>query len=116
MKILIVDDSLVHRSILRNHLRKMGCSDFVQAASGGEALEKLSNVDLVLTDWNMPGLTGQETVLKMREQNNSVKIVVITSDTDEKVKTQAIEAGANGIIFKPFSFSIINESLTPFIR
>jgi len=107
MKILIVDDSSVMRKIVLRALRKAGYGthDFDEAADGQQALEKVaaSPPDLILTDWNMPNMTGIELLEALNEKEVSPKCCFVTSEASEEMKSRARETGAIGFITKPFT-------------
>lgn len=108
MKALIVDDSLVVRTIIEKAVKPIGY-DVFHAGNGQEALnilaEHAATIELVLLDWNMPVLDGYQTV-KQIKANKAYKhlciIMISTESEDEKVE-QATTAGANGYLAKPFS-------------
>ncbi len=70
MKILVVDDSATMRRIIVNHLNQAGYTDLDEASNGVEALSRLSGVDLILTDWNMPVMDGLTLVKEVRHDPN----------------------------------------------
>ena len=95
MKILIVDDSTTMRRIIKNLLIKSGYSDILEAGDGQEALEVLegnTDVGLILTDWNMPRMTGIDFVKKVRgdERFGRVPIIMVTTNTSKVEIIQAI--------------------------
>ncbi len=106
LSVLLVDDSIVLRSILRMELQAAGfavCS--VQSGLDGiEALDSDQSYDLVITDFHMPGMDGAEFVERVRRhpRHNSVPILVLTAGADMHEKERARDAGANGWIVKPF--------------
>ena len=117
-KVLIVDDSAMMRKIVMKNLKEMG-ADFeaVEASDGEEALKafKGGGIDLVLTDWNMPNMTGIDLVKALREQDpqKKVPIIMITSEaTADKVK-EAVLAGANNYLTKPFTPDVFKSKLGP---
>ena len=115
MKALVVDDSTATRFILSKMLREIGF-EVVQAAHGGEALERLSgNADVVLAlvDWNMPEMNGFELVQAVRreERYNEIKIMMVTTETEMQQVVRAMEAGANEYIMKPFTKDIVIDKL-----
>ena len=105
--ILVVDDSKVIRDMIVACLRGIAGASFVHAASGLEAIERLSmeRFDLVVLDLNMPDIGGIEVLEFVRGQDalESVPIVVVTTRGDESSKSSAIEAGADRFITKPFT-------------
>ena len=105
MKILIVDDSALMRSILTRALEQE-CSDcdleLLEAADGRQALERLRDgVDLVLLDWNMPVLDGLELVEQVRKAGDETPIVMVTAISDPLAIEEACAAGVNDYLCKP---------------
>jgi two-component system, chemotaxis family, chemotaxis protein CheY len=119
MKILIADDSRVMRQIVTRTLRQAGFEghDLVEAADGQEALDKTTseNPDLVISDWNMPEMTGVEVLRKLRSAGNDVKFGFVTSECTPEMQRQAEAAGAAFFIVKPFSAERFDEVLTPIL-
>lgn len=100
--ILIVDDEPQIRRVMRTTLSSHGYS-VVEAASGGEALEKLraARPDLIILDVNMPGISGLETCAEIRTSSD-VPIIMLTIRNSERDKVQALDAGADDYVVKPF--------------
>ena len=119
---LIVDDSSVMRKIVERALRQAGIDEMVvhEAGNGVEALEQLraGQVDLILTDINMPAMDGLELVRQIKAQNLApgVPVVVITTESSEEHVRQAIAAGARGYIRKPFTPDQVKERVLPLIQ
>ena len=113
MKILIADDSRVMRQIVVRTLRQAGFGDhdLIEASNGREAFEmtKSENPDLVLSDWNMPEMTGIEVLRQLRAAGNDVKFGFVTSESTPEMKDQADAAGALFFIVKPFSAERFDE-------
>ena len=109
MKVLIVDDSAVMRKVLRDALMKSDITDVGEASDGEEAVRAVieDSYDLVLMDWNMPKLSGIEAVLKIRRRGISVPIIMISTESEKARVLEALKAGANNYIVKPFSPEII---------
>ena len=109
---LIVDDSKVIRMVARKILQELGF-ETIEAADGDEALsaskEKLP--DAVLLDWNMPVMNGLDFLIKLREEPNGKKPVVVfcTTENDMSHITQALRAGADEYVMKPFDGDIIES-------
>jgi len=105
MKVLIVDDSAVMRKVIIRELTKNNISDFTEAADGIEGLEAASKeeFDLILMDWNMPGLLGIDVVRKLREAKVTTPIMMVTTEGEKNNVVIAIQAGANNYLVKPFS-------------
>lgn len=115
MKILIVDDSKAMRMIVSRTLRQAGYGDaeLHEAENGVEALAKVEEVepDLVLSDWNMPEMTGIELLTALREQGNLVPFGFVTSETNPEMRERAVAAGARFFLTKPFSPDDVAEVL-----
>ena len=105
MNVLIVDDSAVMRKVIIRELKKCGIEDVTEAADGLEGLEAASKheFNLILMDWNMPGLLGIEVVQKLREAKITAPIMMVTTEGEKSNVVLAIQAGANNYLVKPFS-------------
>jgi two-component system, chemotaxis family, chemotaxis protein CheY len=107
MNILIVDDSKAMRMIVRRTLRQAGFGDhaIIEANNGKEALESVrqSVPDLILSDWNMPEMTGIDLLDNLRAAGISVKLGFITTERTPEMRARASEAGASFLIVKPFT-------------
>lgn len=106
-EILVVDDSKVMREMVVACLRGLPDARFTQAASGLEAIERLSlsSFDLVILDLNMPDITGIEVLEFVRAQDKlrTLPIVVVTTRGDEESRSAALTAGASSFMTKPFT-------------
>ncbi|MGA8937679.1 MAG: response regulator [Acidobacteriaceae bacterium] len=115
-KALVLDDSRVMRGILSKILIARGFQT-VQASNGLEALEVMerdgSAISLVMADWNMPVMNGLEFVKELRTQARfaHVPVMMVTSETDIELVGEALMAGANEYIMKPFTADIVDEKL-----
>ena len=106
MRALVADDSGVARQLLIKVLQsECGFDDIVHAADGKEALEKASDgsYDLICLDWNMPEMSGIEVLQKIRVNDPTTPIVMVTSETEKARVAEAFELGATNYILKPFS-------------
>ncbi len=119
MKILIADDSRVMRQIVVRTLRQAGFGDhdLIEAANGREAFDmtQSENPDLVLSDWNMPEMTGIEVLRALRAAGSTVKFGFVTSESTPEMKDQADAAGALFFIVKPFSAERFDEVFAPIL-
>ena len=116
MRALIIDDSRATRGIIRKILKEIGFEVF-EAGHGFEALERLKQMgqtDIALVDWNMPEMNGYEFICEVRANPSykHIPLMMITSETEMGRMTQALVAGANEYIMKPFSKEAILEKLT----
>jgi two-component system chemotaxis response regulator CheY len=122
IRTLIVDDSSVMRKIVERSLRQAGLDPLVvyEAGSGIEGLEvlKAKSVDLILSDINMPSMDGLEFLRQIRAQNLApgVPVVMITTESSEEHVKQAITAGAQGYIRKPFTAEQVKERVLPLVH
>ena len=115
MRILIVDDSSTMRRIIINTLNKIGYSDYVEASNGREAVDKLAagSIGLVITDWNMPEMSGLELVKAVRanDQTRHIPLLMVTTNAAQEHMTEAIEAGVTNYVSKPFTPDTIREKI-----
>jgi two-component system chemotaxis response regulator CheY len=121
IRTLIVDDSSVMRKIVERALRQAGLDPLVvhEASSGTEGLEvlKAKQVDLILSDINMPSMDGLEFLRQIRAQQLApgVPVVMITTESSEDHVKAAIQAGAQGYIRKPFTAEQVKERVLPLV-
>ena len=106
LKVLIIDDSNMMRSMIKRSLRQAGLSvdETDEAGNGAEGLAALKGkpFDLILCDWNMPEMNGLE-FIKAARQSFKTPIVMLTTESSNDKVLQAMEAGADGYITKPFT-------------
>ncbi len=104
MKVLVADDSALMRHVLVKTLNEGGVQTVVQAMDGAMAVEKVAeeNPDLVLMDWIMPNMSGLEAVKEIRASGNNVPIIMCTTEGERNRIIDAIKAGANDFVVKPF--------------
>jgi len=107
MKILIVDDFSTMRRIIENVLRHLGFNDTHEAADGNSALAMLQNgnFDFLVTDWNMPGMSGIDLLKAVRADAKlaSLPVLMVTAESKREQIIEAAQAGVNGYIVKPFT-------------
>lgn len=107
MKILIADDSKAMRMIVKRTMRQAGLEghNIIEAENGREALEmaETQEPDLILSDWNMPEMTGLEVLLALRKAGSTIPFCFVTSEGSVDMRAAAEEAGALGLIAKPFT-------------
>jgi two-component system chemotaxis response regulator CheY len=106
------------RTIIRRSLEALGVSNIVEAADGNQAsqLFQPGSFDAVLTDWNMPGKSGLEVTKHIRGLDAKVPIVMITTEAEKTRVLEAIKAGVNDYIVKPFTTEILREKLGKFTQ
>lgn len=113
MKIMLVDDSRTIRNIQKNVLSQLGHTDVVEVEDGVKALASFNQQvpDLMLVDWNMPNMDGITLVRKIREVNKSVPIIMCTTEAEKSRVLEAIKAGVNNYIVKPFTVESLGEKI-----
>lgn len=114
MKFLIVDDSATMRRIVANSLQRIGFQDFEEAGNGVEALAKFNDsFEFVITDWNMPNMSGLEFVksLRGRTDGKSVPVLMVTTRSVKEDILQAAQAGVNNYVVKPFTPQVLKEKI-----
>lgn len=116
MRVLLVDDSNTMRRIQANQLEQLGVTDIIQAENGKDALEKLAAnmpVGIVLLDWNMPIMDGYDCLQGIRSDATykDVKVIMCTSESEKARVLEALKAGANNYIVKPFTPETLKEKI-----
>lgn len=113
MKIMLVDDSRTIRNIQKNVLKQLGHTDVVEAEDGVQALAKFKEEtpDLMLVDWNMPNMDGITLVRKIREINQTVPLIMCTTEAEKTRVLEAIKAGVNNYVVKPFTVESLGEKI-----
>ena len=114
MKCLIVDDSVIMRRILVNSLHAIGCTEIIEAADGEQAIALCTaDVDLVITDWNMPGMAGMGLVrgLRSNPETATVGILLVTSCSNKSDVVEAELAGVDGYVMKPFTPDVLKANI-----
>ena len=119
VKILIADDSRVMRQIVTRTLRQAGYEghDLVEAADGRQAYDTAvsERPDLVLSDWNMPEMTGVEVLRALRAAGVAVPFGFVTSESSDEMRQAAEAAGALFLITKPFTAESFRDALDPIL-
>lgn len=120
MKILIVDDSRAMRMIVKRTLRQAGFGDHEvdEAEDGKEALTMLQNstYGLLLTDWNMPNMTGIELAEHLKANGPKIKFGFVTTEGTPEMRARATDAGALFLIAKPFTADDFKAAIDPVIK
>jgi two-component system, chemotaxis family, chemotaxis protein CheY len=115
MSILVVDDMATMRRIIKNLLSQLGFKNTAEAEDGAVALQKLKkgHFDFVITDWNMPNMTGLQLIEAIRGDENMkhLPILMITAEAKKENVIAAIKAGANNYIVKPFPAEVLQEKI-----
>ena len=115
IKILVVDDMSTMRRIIKNLLNQLGYKNIDEAEDGAIAYQKLKKAkyDFVVTDWNMPNMTGIELVQKIRSdpELKHLPILMVTAEAKKENVIMALKAGVNNYIVKPFPAEILKEKM-----
>ncbi|MDY6829997.1 MAG: chemotaxis response regulator CheY [Pseudomonadota bacterium] len=115
MKILIVDDFSTMRRIIKNLLRDLGFTNTEEADDGVPALAMLqkNNFDFLVTDWNMPGMTGIDLLRAVREDEKTARlpVLMVTAEAKREQIIEAAKAGVNGYVVKPFTAAALKEKI-----
>jgi len=113
LNILIVDDSVLMINNIRAYAENLGHYVIGEARNGEEAVELCSklNPDLVTMDITMPNMDGLTAISKIKEFNENVNIIVVTSHGQEEIIMRALQAGAKGYILKPVSETNLNKTI-----
>lgn len=116
MKLLVVDDSSTMRRIIKNTLARLGHKDVLEGADGVEGWNQLDSnpdVEMLITDWNMPEMNGLELVKKVRADERFVDlpIIMVTTEGGKAEVITALKAGVNNYIVKPFTPQVLKEKL-----
>jgi two-component system, chemotaxis family, chemotaxis protein CheY len=116
VKILITDDSKAMRMIVIRTMRQAGLDGhkIIEAENGREGLElaKSEEPDLILSDWNMPEMSGIEFLRALRGSGSTTPFCFVTSEGSEEMRTMAAESGALGLIAKPFTPEAFADTLS----
>jgi two-component system, chemotaxis family, chemotaxis protein CheY len=115
LKFLVVDDFSTMRRIVRNLLKELGFTNVDEAEDGVSAMQKLKSgtFDFVVSDWNMPNMTGIELLRAVRADAalKHLPVLMITAEAKKENIVEAAQAGASGYIVKPFTAAILDEKL-----
>ena len=118
MRILLVDDSQTMRSITRSVLSTIGPHEVEEACDGRDALEKMRSFtpELILCDWNMPVMDGLEFVQTVRRADQTTPIIMVTTESEMSRMMQAIRAGVNHYVVKPFTPDLLRKRIQETLR
>ncbi len=115
MRVLIVDDFSTMRRIVRNILRQLGFNNVVEADDGSTAWEVLNRekIDFIVSDWNMPEMTGIELLRKVRasEQFGKLPFLMVTAEAQQENILEAVQAGVSNYIVKPFTADTMKQKI-----
>jgi two-component system chemotaxis response regulator CheY len=120
MNVLVVDDAATMRRIVRSLLRELGIKNVREAEDGEVALENLKyqKADLVVSDWAMPKMTGIELLRAIRQDDalKEVPVLMVTAESKKENIMEAIQAGVNNYIVKPFNSKTLEEKLNKIFK
>ncbi len=115
MRFLVVDDSSTMRRIIINTLNTLGYKEFHEASNGREGVERLATtpVDMVITDWNMPEMSGVEFIKAVRanDATRQLPVLMVTTNAAQDDIVEALKAGVNNYVVKPFTPDTIREKI-----
>ncbi|MEY2699639.1 MAG: hypothetical protein RIQ52_394 [Pseudomonadota bacterium] len=115
MRILVVDDFQTMRRIIKNLLNQLGFNNITEAENGKQALVKLQGggFDFLVTDWNMPEMSGIELVKAVREDPNlsELPVLMVTAEARREQIVEAAQLKVNGYVVKPFTAATLQEKL-----
>ncbi len=115
MKILVVDDMVTMRRIVKNILKQLGFANVEEAENGQEALQKLraDTYGFVVSDWNMPVMTGIDMLRAIRadEKLKSTPVLMVTAEAQQSNLVEAVQAGVSNYIVKPFTAETMQEKI-----
>ena len=116
MKILVVDDFSTMRRIIKNLLRDLGFTNTQEADDGNTGLPMLQSgsFDFLITDWNMPGMTGIDLLRAVRADSRLAKlpVLMVTAESKREQIIEAAQAGVNGYVVKPFTATTLEEKIS----
>jgi len=120
IKILIVDDFATMRRILKNILKQLGFKNLVEADDGTTAWDVLENqeIDLIISDWNMPKMTGLELLKKVRASTKykTAPFLMVTAEAQKQNVIEAVQAGVSNYVVKPFTAEAISDKLAKILK
>ena len=120
IKILIVDDFATMRRILKNILKQLDFKNLVEADDGTSAWDVLESqtIDLVISDWNMPKMTGLELLKKVRAsaKYKTVPFLMVTAEAQKQNVIEAVQAGVSNYVVKPFTAEAISDKLSKILK
>ena len=120
IKVLIVDDFATMRRILKNILKQLGFKNLVEADDGTTAWDVLEGqkIDLIISDWNMPKMTGLDLLKKVRSSDSYKKtpFLMVTAEAQKQNVIEAVQAGVSNYVVKPFTAEAISEKLSKILK
>ena len=120
MKVLVVDDMVTMRRIVKNILKQLGFGNVDEAENGQEALQKLKadTFGFVVSDWNMPVMTGIDMLRAIRadEKLKAIPVLMVTAEAQQSNLIEAVQAGVSNYIVKPFTAEIMQEKIAKIFK
>ncbi len=120
MKILVVDDMVTMRRIVKNILKQLGFANVEEAENGQEALQKLraDTYGFVVSDWNMPVMTGIDMLRAIRadEKLKTTPVLMVTAEAQQSNLVEAVQAGVSNYIVKPFTAETLQEKIAKIFK
>ncbi len=115
IKVLVVDDFATMRRIVKNILRQLGYENIEEAEDGAQAYTKLKGggFQFIVSDWNMPNMDGLELLKKVRSdpELKGLPVLMVTAEAEKEKVVEAIRAGVNNYVVKPFTAEILKEKI-----
>lgn len=115
IKVLVVDDMSTMRRIVKNVLKQIGYTDIIEAENGKDALSKLKSqtVGLVVSDWNMPEMTGIDLLRAIRADAvlKHLPVLMVTAEAQKENIIEAVQAGVSNYVVKPFTAEALQDKL-----
>ena len=115
MHVLVVDDFATMRRIITNILKQLGYDTILEAEDGAKALQimETEKVDFVITDWNMPNMSGLDLLMAIRasEDKKDIPVLMVTAEAMQENIVKAAQAGVNNYIIKPFDAKTLSEKI-----
>jgi two-component system chemotaxis response regulator CheY len=115
LKVIVVDDQLTIRSLVRAGLQQIGVNDVREFNGGAEALESLAlrPPNVVISDYNMPNMNGMDFLKAIRAnpQHKNTAFILLTGRADRDLVVEAVKAGANNYLVKPFTAAILKQKI-----
>jgi len=120
MKILVVDDFTTMRKVVRNLLKQGGYENVVEAEDGQAALRaiKSQKIDFIISDWNMPNMTGFELLKAVRAdaEISATPFLMVTAEALQDNVIAAVKAGVSNYIVKPFTAEVLSEKIAKIVE
>jgi two-component system chemotaxis response regulator CheY len=115
MTIMSVDDFSTMRRIIKTLLKQLGYTNVIEADDGTTAWDMLQNheVDFIISDWNMPKMTGLDLLKKVRQDDrfNGMPFLMVTAEAEKDNIVQAVKAGVSNYIVKPFTADVLKQKI-----